>query len=244
MPESPWFSKAFGSFYTEVYAHRNEAEAIAHLPQINQLAQLTQQPYSILDLGCGQGRYSHLLQQNGHRVTAVDYSFELLNLAKLNYPSLRLCRGNMLSLPFQPCFDRILSLFTSFGYFLDDADNSNVLREMHHCLKPKGLLYLDFLNAHLVTASSWEEKALGSYLQKSRKHLIKTQNVVRKDIELWREDKLVHQYFESVKLYPLKWFELQASHLGFDLQHVYGDYLGNPFDFKNSPRLILLLMKR
>lgn len=38
----------------------------------------------VLDLGCGDGRWTQELQDAGHRVVGVDYSFEALRVAKVN----------------------------------------------------------------------------------------------------------------------------------------------------------------
>ena len=243
MAKSPWFSKAFGAFYTEVYAHRDDNEARQHLPAISKLANLRDQPSSILDLGCGQGRYSHLLQNQGHHVVGLDYSLELLNIAHQNYPELYLCKGNMLTLPFKNKFDRVLSLFTSFGYFEKDEENIRVLQQIYQSLIPHGYLYLDFLNAKLVQACDWTEKQLGTYSQISRKIIHKEQNRVEKQIRLYRNDKLKYEYSEFVKLYNFSWFEQQAQSTGFKLLNTFGNYLGETYDENSSPRLILLLQK-
>jgi len=241
---SPWFSSAFGAFYTEVYAHRNEEEAQQHFPQIKKLAKLDKSHLSILDLGCGQGRYSQLLHQEQHQVIGLDYSSDLLQIAKQDYPSLSLCRGNMLELPFKHEFDRILSLFTSFGYFSDDTENVKVLREMTRLLKRDGFIYLDFLNSKLVTESPWEEKVLGKYLQKSMKQILSSENAVQKHIQLFENNTCVHEYYEYVKLYDLAWFQAQAHQLNLSISSVYGDYEGQEFNPSESPRLILLIEKQ
>jgi ubiquinone/menaquinone biosynthesis C-methylase UbiE len=243
MVESPWFSKAFGAFYTDVYAHRNEAEAQAHLPSILKLAKLSEGQYNILDLGCGQGRYTHLINQHGHHIVGLDYSSELLHLAHSDYPQLSLCRGNMLQLPFVNHFDRVLSLFTSFGYFENDHDNFTVLQQMSDCLKNKGLLYLDFLNANLVQPSDWEEKQLGRFLQISKKEILPNLNLVQKTIKLYHENDLKYQYHEKVKLYDLDWFILKTQSLQLHLKQTFGDYQANPYDPNSSPRLILVFEK-
>lgn len=243
MSDDPWFSKAFGSFYTEVYAHRNEKEAQNHLPSILNLARLSDHSCDILDLGCGQGRYTQLLKQLGHRVIGLDYSLELLKLAKTNASHLSLCRGDMLHLPFSHQFDRILSLFTSFGYFELDRENVQVLQQMSKTLKKGGLLYLDFLNANLVQASNWQEKKLGNFIQKSKKEILAESNIVKKTIELYRESERQYQYHEMVKLYDINWFKKHALQLELDLQQIYGDYQANPFDPETSPRLIMVFEK-
>lgn len=244
MAETPWFSNAFGSFYTEVYAHRNEAEAKAHLPSILKLANLKNQSYNILDLGCGQGRYTHLLKRLGHCVIGLDYSLDLLHLARQNDSNLSLCRGNMLHLPFKNQFDRVLSLFTSFGYFEQDSDNIKVIQQMSSSLKVGGILYLDFLNANLVQASDWQEKMLGNFMQKSKKEIFENSQLVVKTIELYQNDSLKYQYQEKVKLYDLNWFQQTSEKHGLHLIQTFGDYEANPYLPNSSPRLILVFEKK
>jgi len=56
--------------------------------------------------------------------------------------------GDMGALPWSnERFDRVLSWFTSFGYF-DDAENRRVLREAHRVLRPGGRFLVE--NNNLV----------------------------------------------------------------------------------------------
>ncbi|HEU4643759.1 MAG TPA: class I SAM-dependent methyltransferase, partial [Gemmatimonadaceae bacterium] len=84
----------------------------------------------ILDVPCGQGRHAHLLAENGFDVTGLDYSAYLLARAKERGtgPSLRYVRGDMRRLPprWTGRFDALVNLFTSFGFFLDPADDARV----------------------------------------------------------------------------------------------------------------------
>jgi SAM-dependent methyltransferase len=238
----PWFKKAFESHYVDVYAHRDLEEARNHLPQISHLAQLKSNNGPILDLGCGQGRYTQLLSEAGHTITGLDYSEHLLHLAKERSPNTPLLRGNMLNLPFDRCFSRILSLFTSFGYFDQDTDNEKVLQEMSSALSPSGLLYLDFLNPNNVTPSPWSEQSIGDLVMKSQKNIDSALNMVIKDIELFKNKQLVSSYQERVKLYSDQWFLDTAKKFNLKHKETFGDYLGGEAT-DHSPRRIYLFEK-
>ena len=99
---------------------------------------------SILDVPCGQGRHAHLLAEAGYKVQGLDYSQDLLNVARKRGtgPGLRYTRGDMRRLPKQWTrrFDAVLNLFTSFGFFTHPADDARVAKEFARVLRPGGVL--------------------------------------------------------------------------------------------------------
>lgn len=239
MPE-PWFKAAFGEHYTHLYAHRNDVEARKHLPHIEALARLKGASGPILDCGCGTGRYTRLLRDRGYTVHGLDYSQELLAMAtKEDGGAGRWVRGNMLELPFEMAFSRVLSLFTSFGYFESDQENLQALGGMVRCLQPGGMLYLDFLNAEKVEGSDWEERVSGDLTMRSRKTVMPEREAVVKDVEIRREADLITSYRERVKLYGLDWFKQAFRECGAEILEVFGDESGGSYE-ENSTRLILL----
>jgi SAM-dependent methyltransferase len=98
----------------------------------------------ILDVPCGQGRHAHLLAESGLDVTGLDYSAHLLKSAKKRGTgkTLRYVRGDMRTMPedWTGRFDAVANLFTSFGFFLDPADDTRVIREFARVLAPGGTL--------------------------------------------------------------------------------------------------------
>ena len=98
----------------------------------------------ILDCPCGQGRHAHLLAEAGFDVDGLDYSEHLIAQARRRGTgrTLRYTQGDMRRLParWTGRFDAVLNLFTSFGFFLDAADDRRVLAEFARVLKPGGAL--------------------------------------------------------------------------------------------------------
>jgi ubiquinone/menaquinone biosynthesis C-methylase UbiE len=98
----------------------------------------------VLDCPCGQGRHAHLLAEAGFDVDGLDYSTALLAAAQARGSgrTLRYTRGDMRALPARWAgrFDALVNLFTSFGFFVDPADDARVVGEFARVLKPGGLL--------------------------------------------------------------------------------------------------------
>jgi SAM-dependent methyltransferase len=95
----------------------------------------------LLDLACGHGRIANALAERGVRVTGLDATPLFLELAQADAVErgveVEYVEGDMRSLPWTDRFDRVLSWFTSFGYFGDD-ENRQVLAEVYRALKPNG----------------------------------------------------------------------------------------------------------
>ncbi len=98
----------------------------------------------LLDVPCGQGRHAHLLAEAGFDVTGLDYSKHLLDIARKRGTgaSLRYVEGDMRTLPakWSGRFAAVLNLFTSFGFFMDPADDVRVIREFARVLQPNGVM--------------------------------------------------------------------------------------------------------
>ncbi len=106
-------------------------------------------PMDILDLACGFGRHTNRLAALRHCVTGMDYMPGFLALAGKKAAELGVQvdyrQGDMRQISFHEEFDRVLLLFTSFGYFEDD-ENELVLKNMAAALKPGGSLMFDIPN--------------------------------------------------------------------------------------------------
>ncbi|MFH1070978.1 MAG: class I SAM-dependent methyltransferase, partial [Candidatus Glassbacteria bacterium] len=135
-----WYKRAFSHTYLDVYSHRDEDDARRALELVEKtcfrgLSQSRRQRSLVLDLCCGEGRYTLLLARQGHRVVGMDLSGELLEKARerlLAEPDLAgrvwFVRADMCCIPSAGAFDLAINMFTSFGYFDQDRQNFEVLR--------------------------------------------------------------------------------------------------------------------
>lgn len=137
---------AFDGDYLYFYAERLSPEQTeADVELVWRLLEL-EPGLEVLDLACGHGRIANALAERGVRVTGLDATPMFLDLARKDAAergvAVEYVEGDMRSLPWAVRFDRVLSWFTSFGYFGDD-DNRRVLDEAYKALKPDGLLAVE-----------------------------------------------------------------------------------------------------
>lgn len=141
------FDEDYLFFYAPLLEQRSDADA----ELIWRLLDLTAGS-TVLDLGCGHGRIANRLAARGARVTGLDSSPLFLARAREQAAaqhaetSPEYIEGDMRALPFESgTFDVVISWFTSFGYFDDDA-NRLVLDETQRVLRPGGRLAVETNN--------------------------------------------------------------------------------------------------
>lgn len=239
----PWYEQSFGKDYMIVYRHRDWNNASR---EVHNMAKALHIPdgSSVLDIGCGMGRHALALADAGYVVTGVDLSSTLLDEARANDPegAVAWAHGDMRELPFpDSAFDATVNMFTSFGYFSEDADNVRVLEQVRRVLKPNGAFLIDFLNPsyvarNLVPESSRKDEESGLHIQEIRSIV---DGWVQKEITV-SDGGMKREYLERVRLFPLEWFQLHLQQAGLRLEHVLGHYDGSLYNEATSPRMIMV----
>jgi SAM-dependent methyltransferase len=132
------------TYQDDLTDERSDAE-VASLVKLLKLGS----PMKILDLACGFGRHTNRLAALGHFMTGVDLMPGFLALAKRQADEIGVQvdyhQGDMRQVNFHESFDRVLLLFTSFGYF-NDQENEQVVKNMASALRPGGILMFDIPN--------------------------------------------------------------------------------------------------
>lgn len=253
----PWFEVAFGEHYSEIYGHRNEAEARQCLQLLPSLAPLILGDLNVLDLGCGDGRHLSTLKKSGVEAVGLDLSSALLAKAGDRADKSPLVRGDMRFLPFESrSFGSVLSLFTAFGYFGPLKDNLPMVQEVARVLSPGGHWFLDYFNCDNV------RRELGSGEEFRRERIIRgmriteTRKFSESDAMVFKDVTLESisgvdspmtlppgglQYTEKVAVFALDEIDELAGEQGFIRTASAGSYTGCSLD--TGDRWILVYRK-
>lgn len=234
-----WYRLSFGALYPIVYAHRTvEAAGPEALFSIEQTGVTSSDV--VLDLCCGNGRHMAHLVDHARRVVGLDYSPELLALARKTLGAeAPLVRADMRALPFDGVFDAVLNYFTSFGYFLSEEENLAVVRGVARALKRGGRFFIDYMNRAYVEENfdPHSVRHNGEYEIREERWIDAEGPRINKTMTVLQSGRTVSESGESVRLYERGEFIHLLRRGGLEVEHVFGDYTGADFD-ASRPRMI------
>lgn len=238
-----WFEDWFDSHYYHIlYKDRDNSEAEFFIN--NLITYLKPIPSSkMLDVACGKGRHAIFINKKGYFTHAFDLSENNISEAKREENNSLKFYVNDIRTPLNVnYYNCAFNLFTSFGYFITNDDNQKAINSISSSLVKNGILIIDFLNAHLTASNliKAEKKIINGIKFNINKEV--EDNFIVKHIK-FRDNKTDYHFTERVQLICLDDFKNYLSNAGLFIQETFGDYSLNPFDEKNSERLIIIAKK-
>jgi SAM-dependent methyltransferase len=232
-----WFEEWFGEEYLALYPHRDDEDA-DRLGRLIARAAPLKDGDRILDLACGAGRHARGFSERWWTV-GLDLSPALLRVARDNDRTAPFVRGDMRSLPFRDgAFALVANLFTSFGYFRDDAQHQRVIVEVARVTRSGGWFVLDYLNSAAVRADLVPEETVRA----GEREVILTRALtdggrfVEKTITLADEGRT---FIERVRLFTPDELCNMVIAAGFDVDRIYGDYGGSAWSPTGSRTIVV-----
>jgi ubiquinone/menaquinone biosynthesis C-methylase UbiE len=194
----------------------------------------------VLDCPCGYGRHSIALAQRGIRVIGVDRNNCFLNLARrsakqqgVDKKLIEFVRGDIRDLPVESGrFDAAIIMFTSIGFFPNDAEDLKALGEFYRALKPGGrlLIHLDYNYERRITPK-YKDERVTRYLKNGSRLIIEEKLVrvsdKRRIIGAWRiiqsNNKQIYRRTYSLRLYSPTELSALLEQSGFRNIELKGD---------------------
>jgi dTDP-3-amino-3,6-dideoxy-alpha-D-glucopyranose N,N-dimethyltransferase/dTDP-3-amino-3,4,6-trideoxy-alpha-D-glucopyranose N,N-dimethyltransferase len=109
------------------------AEARRHRPDIR----------TLLDVGCGTGAHLPRFAEVLDDVVGVDLSPQMLELAAIRAPNVRLIEGGFESFDLDVRFDVVVSLFSGIGYLTEEEDLRAGIFNLARHLEPGGVMLVE-----------------------------------------------------------------------------------------------------
>ncbi|HVR43795.1 MAG TPA: class I SAM-dependent methyltransferase [Thermoanaerobaculia bacterium] len=230
-----WYREWFGEEYLDLYAHRGEEEARAHVAFFR--AQFGRIEGEILDLACGRGRHIREFRAAGYRITGCDLSWVLLRHGLAELGPMPLVGADMRRLPFRDgSFGGLVNFFTSFGYFEEEEENLRTVKEMARVMTKAAPWVFDYLNVtrELGRLVEREERPTEGGKVLIERWFDITSRTFNKRITIGER-----HFLERVKGYDLDEITAIFAAGGMAIRRAFGDFDGAPYTL-DSPRLILV----
>jgi SAM-dependent methyltransferase len=167
----------------------------------------------ILDIGCGTGKHAKLLAKLGHYVIGVDFSEEMIKIAKKNKPkNTEFYQVDAVDYIFEEKFDIVLSLFHVLSYQNSNQNLFLFLRNASNHLNVGGLFIFDFwygpavLNIKpSIKFKKYESESLivNRIADSKMNH---RENIVNVNYNLMIIDKKNNNYFQINETHNMRYF--------------------------------------
>ena len=209
-----WWRDLFGALYLQTDGHEicDAAIAAAEVDLITEIfgIQVQARP-AILDLYCGQGRHALEFARRGFsEVDGLDQSAYLIERARASavgeHLSVRFTLGDVRAAPYAAeCFDYVVILGNSFGYFERREDDLACLIEVLRVLKPGGRLLLDLIDGDYLRTQyeprSWAWIDARTFLCRERGLTPDRERLVSREIVTRVDEGVIADQFYAVRLY-------------------------------------------
>jgi ubiquinone/menaquinone biosynthesis C-methylase UbiE len=186
----------------------------------------------VLDLCCGTGRHSVILNQEGLGTVGMDLSKNLLAIAKQEMRNagvyFPLVRADMRCFPFKDeVFEAVICMFTSFGYLPSEADDIRSFLEVRRTLRRNGRFLLDVANIdHIIGVFREKEWAEFEpfYMTEKRSLDLQTSRLISRWTITPKNTSETRRFQHIVRLYTLKSVKKMLEKTGLAVKEVYGGY--------------------
>jgi SAM-dependent methyltransferase len=189
---------------------------------------------SLLDVGCGHGRIALPLARHGVEVTGIDTSPRSLARARASAEAeglrLDLRELDMRALDYEGSFDAAINVFSSFGYFDDEAEDRRVLEGIARALRPGGALVLDVVSPpglfRVYRANAWEALDDGVVMLQEHEY----DHLRGRNRAVWtfvRPDGARSELRHSIRLYSTPELVELLRDAGLDVDGIWGGWDGS-----------------
>lgn len=145
------FGKLYSEYYSLMYADKDYKKECEYVNGL--IKSINPHAKRILDLGCGTGNYTRLLNFSGYDVKGIDLSIEMLEIAKQKNTDecqIQYHHADIRNFKLMDDFDVVTALFHVMSYLQNKDDIIATLSNIKAHLKPNGLFVFDFWYAPAV----------------------------------------------------------------------------------------------
>lgn len=197
----------------------------------------------ILDMPCGIGRHSRILERKGFEVVGVDKTEDYVKDADERTDQAEIVRGDMKDFRREGEFDAVINWWNSFGYFEEKKDDVRMLENINASLVEEGVLLMDVWSKELTAKSNLDQRwNRQNELLHLEEHEIKEDWKKVETTWIKVEEGKVREYTWEKRLYSAAELEQLLQKAGFSKIKFYGDLEASEYNLE-ADRMIVKAIK-
>jgi SAM-dependent methyltransferase len=234
---------AYSRYYDAIY---REKDYVGEYKYINHLLnRFHKKPKSVIEFGCGTGKYTQLFANDCDRITGVDLSPSMVDAAMTSLGTVRpraqvdFVVGDLCTYRPRDKFDAAVCLFHVIDYIVDNRSLDQAFASIGALLKPGGVFMFDFWHGPTILADppipriKQVETEDARITRISQSKLFPCDNVVSVNFQILVEDRTAKQVETFSETHRMRYFfipEIQqlCERNGLSLMHFEEWGTGNP----------------
>ena len=201
----------------------------------------------LLDLGCGTGKLTRLMEAKGYDMIGVDYSYDMLSIAKAqSEESILYLLQDMREFELYGTVRGIYSACDSLNYILEEEELKEVFSLVNNYLDPRGLFVFDIntpfkYECLLAEHTFAENREEGSFIWENFYDEEEEINEYNLTLYIKEEDERF-QRFQEVhyqRSYSLETIQRLLEEAGMEFVAAYDAYTKNPVA-ENSEKILVI----
>lgn len=189
-------------------------------------------PETVLELGCGTGKFGAKFSADNYRIFGVDLSLNMLRVAKTRaFRSFRIICADIRNFYFKRKFDFIFSVHDTMNYQLTNKDVRDVLRCVKEVMHDGSVFMFDITTEHNIDrffnnkTSYYKTRGMNiewsNAYDREKKHIISSFTIRHSDGRIFNEEHIQRIYSENE-------MRIILDEEGFEIIEVCSDYTYNP----------------
>jgi SAM-dependent methyltransferase len=137
------FNEQYANTYDALYQDKDYEKECDYIEAL--FEKCSRRPRTVLDLGCGTGGHALILTKRGYKVTGIDRSSSMLEIArkKTKGKGPEFIEGDITKIRLHRKYDAVISMFAVMSYQTTNSAITDVCRRARESLVPGGIFMFD-----------------------------------------------------------------------------------------------------
>jgi SAM-dependent methyltransferase len=147
----------FPSVYDNILNHIDYERWYLYIREL--MLKYINKPQTLIELGCGTGKFGAKFSRDNFEIFGLDNSFEMLKIAHIRaYKNFHIFCADMMDFCLSKKFDFIFSVHDTINYFLNAYDLSRVLKSVKRIMHKDSIFMFDITTEHNIKKYFYNNK--------------------------------------------------------------------------------------